>query len=93
MGGDTDTVAAIVGALAGTQVGIEGIPEDWVAGLMEWPCTVDWMTSLARHLTDMQTDGLTKTPPELPSVLLLLRNMLFVPIVLMHGFRRLLPPY
>lgn len=92
MGGDTDTVAAIVGALAGTQVGSQGIPEDWLAGLAEWPCTVMWMTALARCVSDVKTDGVTKTPPTLSPVLLLLRNVLFLLIVLMHGFRRLFPP-
>lgn len=30
IGGDTDSRAAIVGALAGTRYGLEGIPKDWV---------------------------------------------------------------
>jgi len=30
MGGDTDTRAAIVGALAGSYYGIEGIPKEWI---------------------------------------------------------------
>ncbi|MGN1021452.1 MAG: CpsB/CapC family capsule biosynthesis tyrosine phosphatase [Aristaeellaceae bacterium] len=33
LGGDTDTVAAVAGGLAGCLYGMEGIPEDWLAGL------------------------------------------------------------
>lgn len=33
MGGDTDTRAAIVGAIAGTYYGLEGIPNEWVEGV------------------------------------------------------------
>ncbi|HJZ90265.1 MAG TPA: ADP-ribosylglycohydrolase family protein, partial [Gemmataceae bacterium] len=36
-GGDTDTTAAIVGGIVGARVGVEGIPEEWRAGLAEWP--------------------------------------------------------
>lgn len=93
MGGDTDTVAAIVGALAGTQVGFEGIPADWIAGLAEWPCTIHWMKVLAQNVSEVKSDGVVKSPPTLSPVMLLLRNLLFIPIVLTHGIRRLFPPY
>ena len=33
LGGDTDTIAAVAGGLAGIIYGIEGIPEEWVADL------------------------------------------------------------
>ncbi len=33
LGGDTDTTAAITGALAGAYYGLEGIPEAWVQGV------------------------------------------------------------
>ncbi len=31
LGEDTDTVAAVVGGLAGLKYGLEGIPQDWLA--------------------------------------------------------------
>jgi ADP-ribosylglycohydrolase len=93
LGGDTDTVAAVVGALVGTQVGRDGIPAEWLRDLWEWPRTLAWMerlgTQLARSCHQQASAG------ELPlnSLELLLRNILFIPLVLAHGFRRLLPPY
>jgi ADP-ribosylglycohydrolase len=42
MGGDTDTVAAIVGGIVGAGVGREGIPQDWSQGLLEPPTGVSW---------------------------------------------------
>src|SRR6185503_10248442 len=36
-GGDTDTVGAILGALAGATVRKQGVPSDWTAGILEWP--------------------------------------------------------
>jgi ADP-ribosylglycohydrolase len=89
MGGDSDTVGAICGALAGTQVGPAGIPHDWLAGLAEWPCTTAWLASLAQTLAQ----GQPGRPPRVSSLALLLRNVVFLAIVLAHGFRRLLPPY
>jgi len=93
LGGDTDTVAAITGAIAGTRCGKEGIPPRWIADLREWPRTVTWMEKLARTLADCCEDGVNRTAPRAGIVRLLLRNTLFMVVVLMHGFRRLLPPY
>jgi ADP-ribosyl-[dinitrogen reductase] hydrolase len=36
-GGDTDTVAAIAGALAGARYGAAAIPEEWKAAIRGWP--------------------------------------------------------
>lgn len=93
LGGDSDTVGAIAGALAGTQVGAAGIPQEWLDGLAEWPCTAAWMQTLAKAVAGPAWDGRSVMPPRLSPVSLLVRNMMFLPIVLAHGFRRLLPPY
>jgi len=93
LGGDSDTVAAIAGALAGAELGPEAIPSDWIDGLCEWPMTVGWMTRLSKAMAEMGSGkGYTK-PPRLNGFALLLRNIVFAGIVLTHGFRRLLPPY
>jgi ADP-ribosylglycohydrolase len=92
LGGDSDTVAAITGALAGIELGVEAIPEDWLAKLHEWPCSVDWMTRLAEAVAQ-QRAGEKPTAPRYSGLLASARNVLFTAVVLTHGFRRLLPPY
>ena len=93
LGGDTDTVAAIVGALAGAGVGKAGIPQRWLADLWEWPRTVAWMEQVGTKLA--QTCARHENAGALPlnPLALLLRNAVFLLIVLLHGLRRLLPPY
>jgi ADP-ribosylglycohydrolase len=92
-GGDTDTVGAIVGALAGTSNGKAGIPEEWLQTVWEWPCSLPVMEQVAAVLADQQQSRQSNArvryfwPGFLP------RNLLFLAIVLAHGFRRMFPPY
>jgi ADP-ribosylglycohydrolase len=90
-GGDTDTTAAILGGIVGSHVGKAGIPNEWLAGLWEWPRTTAWIEGLAQQLAD--TPSGKRPPPSLLFPAVLLRNGFFLLIVLGHGFRRLLPPY
>ena len=93
-GGDTDTVAAITGAIAGAGVGKEGIPAEWLDRLVEWPRTVAWMEGLALQLARAAAGHLVRGPvPVAGAMRLLARNVFFLAVVLAHGFRRLLPPY
>lgn len=92
LGGDSDTVAAIVGAIVGARVGKEGIPPEWLGNLREWPRTVEWMEKLGNRLAEHASWGGGQAI-YLNPLALLLRNALFIPLVLAHGFRRLLPPY
>jgi ADP-ribosylglycohydrolase len=82
-GGDTDTVGFVVGSLVGIDVGIEGMPVDWRAGLRDFPISDSWLGRLATG----ERLGFPNFPFSLP------RNILFLGIVLCHGFRRLFPPY
>jgi ADP-ribosylglycohydrolase len=86
-GGDTDTVAAIAGALMGLAGGTEAIPTAWLDKTADWPLSVSRLRELA-----MCFDGHT-TPPfrwwhwlAMP-----LRNVFMLAIVLAHGLRRLVP--
>jgi ADP-ribosyl-[dinitrogen reductase] hydrolase len=90
LGGDTDSIGAIVGGIAGATVGAAGIPADWLDGLLEWPRSVTWMRCLAERLAESTT-----TPAPLPLFWLglLPRNGLFLSAVLLHVLRRMLPPY
>jgi ADP-ribosylglycohydrolase len=93
LGGDSDTTAAIVGALVGARVGKQGIPPEWLGNLWEWPRTVAWMERLGMRLGESVRERINARALPLNWPGLLARNLLFIPLVLLHGFRRLLPPY
>lgn len=87
-GGDTDTVAAITGAICGTETGEAGIPRTWIDGIWEWPRSLDYI----RRMADALASGNDHAPRYFwPAVLL--RNLFFLAVVILHGFRRMLPPY
>ncbi len=67
-GGDTDTTAAIVGGIVGSAVGKQGIPQEWLSGLAEWPRSVAWMERLGEELSAARTTGTVKRPPRLPAM-------------------------
>jgi ADP-ribosyl-[dinitrogen reductase] hydrolase len=69
LGGDTDTVAALVGGIVGARVGTNSIPQPWRRGIL----------------------GTTPAHASLP--VMALTHAFGLPIILAHGFRRLLPPY
>jgi hypothetical protein len=91
--GDAPLVAAIVGALVGARVGKEGIPAEWLRDLWEWPRTPGWIERLAARLAQHAASRTNGEALPLNAMGLALRNVLFIPLVLAHGFRRLLPPY
>lgn len=92
-GGDTDTVGAIVGALVGSRVGEDGIPNEWRRNLWEWPRTSVKMRTLAERLAEAKEQGQPQNPVGYFWIGVLPRNLLFLSIVLGHGLRRLFPPY
>lgn len=92
-GGDTDTTAAIAGAIVGAQVGPDGIPRAWRDGISDWPRSTKWMTAQGRRLADVKASGTAGRRLELPFLPLLLRNGVFAAVVIAHALRRLLPPY
>lgn len=92
-GGDTDTTAAIVGGIVGSGVGKAGIPPEWISGIREWPRSVTWMEGLGQCLYRAMVTGDAMRAPRLPVVPVVLRNALFLVVVLLHGIRRLGPPY
>jgi ADP-ribosylglycohydrolase len=92
-GGDADTTGAIVGALAGAVVGEQGIPADWVRGVIEWPRTSNTLRAIADRLAEQGATNAPSVPVAYFWPAALLRNLVFLVVVLVHGFRRLLPPY
>ncbi|MFN0119026.1 MAG: ADP-ribosylglycohydrolase family protein [Blastocatellia bacterium] len=92
-GGDTDTTAAITGAITGAGTGESGIPLEWLSNMTDWPCTISWIRSLGRQLGEVTAGKQAAKPISLPFPAVLIRNMLFLPIIVAHVLRRLLPPY
>ncbi|MFT5131959.1 MAG: ADP-ribosyl-[dinitrogen reductase] hydrolase [Gammaproteobacteria bacterium] len=92
-GGDTDTVAAIIGGIVGANVGKAGIPEDWLENLKDWPRDKKYLHLLCEDLAAVKWTKNHGTTQWMDPVRLLIRNAFFMVWVLAHGFRRLLPPY
>lgn len=82
-GGDTDTVGFVAGSIAGAECGPDGLAPEWLVNLRDCPIHGGFIERIAA--------GNKTRYPNWP--LSLLRNMVFLLIVLTHGFRRLLPPY
>jgi ADP-ribosylglycohydrolase len=92
-GGDTDTTAAIVGGIIGARVGKVGIPQLWLDNLWEFPRDIKWMEKLGCRLNLACCHNVKQAPLSISILGVLLRNFIFMVVVLLHGFRRLLPPY
>ncbi len=88
-GGDADSTAAIVGGIVGTRVGKEGIPSRWRHAVCEWPRSMAWMESVA----SAASQGRPATTPVWFFPVTLVRNLFLLIVVLVHAFRRILPPY
>lgn len=92
-GGDTDTSGAIFGALAGSSIGIGGIPRGWLEGIAEWPRSISFMEKLSAKLSEQVCGEHPLGPVSYFWPGLVLRNIFFLAVILAHGFRRLAPPY
>lgn len=90
-GGDADSTAAMVGGIVGTAVGTIGLPQEWLGRLVEWPLSVSWIRRLASRTERGSGGSRIRQVATIPATLI--RNMFFLSVVLVHGFRRLLPPY
>lgn len=91
LGGDTDTVAAIAGGLAGAAGGPQAVPVSWQAGLWEAPRSVPWIIMLGERLARTFAEQPPRREGPLPLIwpLILLRNAAFFALVLAHGLARL----
>ena len=89
-GGDTDTLAAIVGGIAGAETAT--FPAAWLTQLHDCPWTLAYLRRLGDSLTLTRHPNVA-SPPPLAWWWLPLRNLIFLAVVLVHGFRRLLPPF
>lgn len=92
-GGDTDTTAAIVGAIIGASVGAEGIPNHLKENLLEWPCSLNWMERLGKQLFEVIETGKSQSPLSINPFSIFVRNLFFISVIAMHVVRRLFPPF
>lgn len=89
-GGDSDTTAAILGALMGLSIDHQkDIPQRWVSGIYNAPISMNKLVKMAQAVSDHDVAKI----PKISWGLQWLRNLVLLVIVLLHGFRRLLPPY
>lgn len=95
-GGDTDTTAAIAGAITGAGPGGGSLPRKLLERIVDWPRGIDRVRGHARALTRADRDD-TAASDRLPRAALapyplrLLRNLALLLVVLGHGFARLVP--
>lgn len=91
LGGDTDTTAAIVGALLGVRTGSAGIPEDWRSGVRDLPLGSHYLTQLAQALAERSIGPPRRRPQNGWRWLRLPRNAFFLAVVMVHALARLRP--
>ena len=92
-GGDADTTAAIVGGISGAQSGPDAIPAEQLDKLLDWPWNASRLARLGCALSKADDAHHVPNPPRPLWLCRLPRNLLFLTIVLLHGVRRLFPPY
>lgn len=87
LGGDADSVGAIVGGLVGAHLGASELPRDLVNELGDWPHDQDWMKRMSVRLSDWPhgVDDLLSAPA-LPSypIVQLFRNVTRWPLIFFH---------
>lgn len=86
-GGDADSTGAIAGALCGTFGGRNCVPCEWIDGIAEWPVGIHGLVDLGEALSE----GRMLRVRSYWSPALMIRNIFFLAVVLMHGFLRLVP--
>ena len=89
-GGDTDTIGAILGGWLGGLHGESGLPGDLIARIHDGPFGPTHLRALATCLSSIREGRRSPIPSYSPTAALL-RNLALYPVVLGHGFRRLLP--
>jgi ADP-ribosylglycohydrolase len=89
-GGDTDSIAAIVGGWLGALHGESGLPADLIARIHDGPFGPIHLRALACALAEVRA-GTACAPPRYSSIAALARNLALYPVVIGHGVRRCLP--
>lgn len=86
-GGDTDSNAAIAGALAGALCGAQGLPSNLISRIHDGAFGPTHLRALAHALASSE-----RVPvPAFSAAGALLRNLALYPVILAHAARRLIP--
>lgn len=89
-GGDTDSIGAILGGWLGALHGESALPCDLIDHLHDGPFGPSHLRALARGLVEIR-QGRRASVPHYSASAAFLRNLALYPVILAHGFRRLLP--
>jgi len=89
-GGDTDSTAAILGAWLGALHGPAALPRHLIDRLHDGPFGPTHLRALADCLARVRAGGTAPIPRYSPA-LALIRNLALYPVILGHGFRRMVP--
>jgi ADP-ribosyl-[dinitrogen reductase] hydrolase len=90
-GGDTDTVGAILGGICGAAMGRAEIPDEWVGKIWEWPRSVSFMEKISARLAEQKFGNRRMGAVKYFWPGIVVRNLIFLVVVLVHGFGRLVP--
>jgi ADP-ribosyl-[dinitrogen reductase] hydrolase len=93
LGGDSDSTAAILGGIIGARVGKDGIPSHLLRNLRDWPRSPRFIERVVRRLAQSRSENVCMPAVFSFAIASPLRNLLFLSVVLLHGVRRLLPPF
>jgi len=92
-GGDTDTVASIAGSLSGAYLGFEQIPSCLGNRIYDYPFAYSRLLSLSTELVALGSSRYSERWIGFRWFLMPFRNVVLLLIVLLHGIRRIAPPY
>jgi ADP-ribosylglycohydrolase len=89
-GGDTDSIGAILGGWLGSLHGEDGLPSRLIDRIHDGPFGPTHLRALAACLEGVR-DGRKVSVPGYSPTAALARNLALYPVILGHGFRRLMP--
>lgn len=90
LGGDADSIGAIVGAWLGARHGRAALPADLIDRIHDGPFGPSHLLALADALALVRQGEAAALPRYSPAAALA-RNLALYPVILGHGFRRLVP--
>jgi hypothetical protein len=89
-GGDADSTGAVLGGWLGALHGEAGLPADLIRRIHDGPFGPSHLRALAACLADVRRGEPCRVPRYSPPAALA-RNLALYPVILGHGFRRLVP--